>query len=80
MGSWFSGLGSMGRGGTRPAARRGGGHDGVLAFPARGRRTRETKARKSTRGEVRGRFPYLNWPRKWRKIVVDGGAVLERLR
>jgi hypothetical protein len=35
----------MGRGGTRPAARRGGGHDGVLAFPVRCR----SKARKSTR-------------------------------
>jgi hypothetical protein len=39
---------SMSRGGTRPAARKGGGRDGVLAFPARGRRTRANKARKST--------------------------------
>jgi hypothetical protein len=31
-------------------------------------------------GEVRVRFPYLNWPRKWRKIIVDGEAVLGRLR
>jgi hypothetical protein len=30
----------MGRGGARPAARRGGGRNGVLAFPARGRPTR----------------------------------------
>jgi hypothetical protein len=43
----------MGRGRTRPAARRGGSRDGVLAFPARGRRTRANKVRKST-GEGQG--------------------------
>jgi hypothetical protein len=49
----------MGKGGARPAARRGGGRDGVLAFPARGRRTRATKARKST-GESKEAIPVLN--------------------
>jgi hypothetical protein len=39
---------SMSRGGTRPAVRKGGGRNGVLAFPAMGRRTRANKARKST--------------------------------
>jgi hypothetical protein len=51
-GTWgavWEGMCSMVRGRTRPAARRGGGRDGVLAFPARGRRTRATKVRKSTR-------------------------------
>jgi hypothetical protein len=46
----------MGRGGTRPAARRGGGREGVLAFPARGRRTRATKARKAP-GRGNGAIP-----------------------
>jgi hypothetical protein len=32
------------------------------------------------RGEVRVRFPYSNWPRMWRKRVVDDEAVLGRLR
>jgi hypothetical protein len=31
-------------------------------------------------GEVRVRFPYPNWPRMWRKRVVDGEVVLGRLR
>jgi hypothetical protein len=51
-GTWgavWEGMCSMGRGGTRPAARRGGSRDGVLAFPVMGWRTRATKARKSTR-------------------------------
>jgi hypothetical protein len=43
----------MSMGGTRPAVRRGGGRDGVLVFPARGRRTRANKTRKST-GERQG--------------------------
>jgi hypothetical protein len=34
--------------GTRPAARRGGDRDGVLVFPARGRRTQANKVCKST--------------------------------
>jgi hypothetical protein len=32
------------------------------------------------RGEVRVRFSYSNWPRMWWKRVVDGEAVLWRLR
>jgi hypothetical protein len=39
----------MGRGEAQPAARRGGGRDGVQVFPVRGWRTRATKVRKSTR-------------------------------
>jgi hypothetical protein len=31
-------------------------------------------------GEVRVRFPYSNWLRKWWRRVVDGEAVLGRLR
>jgi hypothetical protein len=30
--------------------------------------------------EVRVRFPYSNWPRKWWKRVVDDEVVLGRLR
>jgi hypothetical protein len=30
-------------------------------------------------GEVRVRFPYLNWLRKWWRRVVDGEVVLGRL-
>jgi hypothetical protein len=50
-GTWgavWEGMCSMGRGGTRLAARRGSGRDGVLAFPVRGQRTRANKVRKST--------------------------------
>jgi hypothetical protein len=32
------------------------------------------------RGEVRVRFRYPNWPRMWRKRVVNGEAVLGHLR
>jgi hypothetical protein len=32
------------------------------------------------RGEVRVRYPYSNLPRKWWRRVVDGEAVLGRLR
>jgi hypothetical protein len=32
------------------------------------------------RGEVRERFPYSNWPRKWWNRVVDGETVLGRLQ
>jgi hypothetical protein len=31
-------------------------------------------------GEVMGRFPYPNWPKMWRKRLVDGEAVLGCLR
>jgi hypothetical protein len=31
-------------------------------------------------GEIRIRFPYLIWLRKWWKWVVDGEVVLGRLR
>jgi hypothetical protein len=40
----------MGRDGTRPATKRGGGCDGMPAFPVKGRRTQATKASTSTRG------------------------------
>jgi hypothetical protein len=31
-------------------------------------------------GEVMGRFPYPNWPKMWRKRLVDGEAALGHLR
>jgi hypothetical protein len=31
-------------------------------------------------GEIRIRFPYLIWPRKWWKWVVDGEVVVGQLR
>jgi hypothetical protein len=49
MGSWLEGVVLDGQRQNTTGGEGGGGRDGVLAFPARGRRTRATKARKSTR-------------------------------
>jgi hypothetical protein len=31
-------------------------------------------------GEIRMRFPYLDWPRKWRRDAVDSEVAFRRLR
>jgi hypothetical protein len=48
--------------------------------PGEGPANMGNKGAHKHREEVRGRFSYSNWPRKWWKRVVDGEAVLRHLQ
>jgi hypothetical protein len=80
MGCWLGGnvLDEQGRNtaggeeGRRPRWR--------ASVPGEGPANTGKQGTQEHRGEVRVRLPYPNWPRMWRKRVVDGEAVLGRLR
>jgi hypothetical protein len=48
--------------------------------PGKGLANTGNQGMQEHQGEVMGRFPYPNWPKMWRKRLVDGEAILGRLR